>query len=247
MSEKVSPTNQPRLQDLLAHFLRAQHQLPELPMSEVELYQAQPALGLELNLAWSDALLPARMLSEAKNWQNQEIPADWAPQARTVSWSAPFPCCIGLAPQFLQHISSLLHSTEKFFQTPLQLTAQTTWPTLRAASLTGQLAAARLCGQNIHVTAILDSLSDPQDSMLKQNEKAAQEWLQGNHSQAEKIWQKLPSDQPVVAFNQSLACLQRGDVTAGIRLLSRAAKGFATESGWHHLAELYLAAFRSES
>jgi hypothetical protein len=147
----------------------------------------------------------------------------------------------------LQHISSLLQHAEKFFQAPLQLKAQTAWPTSKTASLAGQLASARLFGQNDQVTAILDSLSDPQDSMLKQNEKGAQECLQGNYSQAEKIWQRLPAEQPVVAFNQSLACLQRGDVTAGIRLLSKAAQGFSNASGWHHLSELYLAALRSES
>jgi hypothetical protein len=247
MAEKVPPANQPRLQELLTHFLRAQHQLPELPMSEVELYQAQPALGLELTLAWSDGLLPGRMLSDSSDWQNQEMPTEWAQQARTLSWSAPFPCCVGLAPQFLQHISSLLQDSEKFFRTPLRFTTQTTWPTSKTASLASQLASARLCGQNEHVTTALDSFSDPNDITLKQNEKGAQEWLQGNYSQAEKIWQKLPAEQPVVAFNQSLACLQRGDVTAGIRLLSRASQGISNDSGWHHLAELYLAALRAES
>ena len=43
-------TTHPRWQDLLTKLLHQEH--VDEPVSEVEPYQAQPALGLDLGLAW---------------------------------------------------------------------------------------------------------------------------------------------------------------------------------------------------
>jgi hypothetical protein len=254
MTEKVTPTGQPRWQELLASFLREQQFVPELPMSEVELYQAQPALSLDAALAWPDALLPGKMLSNPAAWENEALPAEWVHHARNTIWSAPFPCGLGLAPQFLQQIAPLMQNALGFFRTPLRQAVTSAQPTndspelikcklsTVSCELLSRIASARLAGDHRQVDTLLESFSTPPDEVFKQNERAAQRWLQGKHQEAEKVWQTLPADQPVIAFNQALAALQHGELATGQQLLNRAAQGFPTTSGWHHLAELYLAA-----
>ncbi len=230
----MNPTA-PRWQDLLTSYLHKQQDAQEIPTSEVEPYQAQPALGLDAALAWPDALLPGAMLDSDLN--EAKLPVAWAQQVRYMAWSAPFPCCVGLAPQFLQQIAPLMESAQTFFQRLIQIPSSTNGLSDANSPMAQRLATARVHGDAQQVQVLLRDL---QPGTLKDNELAAQAWLQDNRSKAQTIWIRLDSKNPVIAFNQALAALATGDVAKGRSHLNAAKAGFPESSGWHHLAELYL-------
>lgn len=230
-------TMTPRWQDLLTRVIQQDH--PENSTSEVELYQAQPALGLDLGMAWNEALLPGTLLSEEEPPVSARFPSAWN-AARNVSLAAPFPCCIGLAPQFLQKIDYILDNASSFFQKelptmPVGMTAEVT---LDNKTTLSQLAIARLAGDFEQVHRLIPELDGEQ---LQKNEHAAQLWLAGKREEARHAWDSLDGKHPVIGFNQGLAALAHGDVARGRKCLTAAAKGFDESTGWHHLAELYLA------
>jgi hypothetical protein len=233
----MSSMSPPRWQDLLTRYLQQAPDRPAEAGSEVELYQAQPALGLDLATAWKDALLPGVLLDKSLQ-ADATYPDSW-PQTRSNQWAAAFPCCVGLAPQFLQQIHALMQNPTQFFQARCDLKPAAT-PSEQAPGLTwlGQLGAARAAGDFNRVTQCLDKPASKQ-TVLVQNERAAQAWLRGERDAASKIWNLLPGESPVIAFNQALAALPKGDTARGRERLSKAAAGFPETTGWHHLAELY--------
>lgn len=235
--EMTMNTTTPRWQDLLARMLEQEH--AEVPTSEVELYQAQPALGLDLSMAWNEAILPGQLLSEDMPQVSARFPSAWN-AVRHVSFAAPFPCCIGMAPQFLQKIDSILENAQTFFEQelpsmPAGVTAETA---LDNKTTLSQLAIARLAGDTEQVNRLI---ADLDGETLQKNELAAQLWLAGQRGEAKEAWDNLDGNHPVIAFNQGLAALASQDAARGRERLAKAVSGFDQTTGWHHLAELYLA------
>lgn len=224
----------PRWQDLLAHYLEGVHEVAV--EGEVEPYQAQPALGLDLATAWQDALLAGTLLGEL-------APAGSYPDAwqhtRSYQWAAPFPCCVGLAPQFLQQIQHLMEDTGRFFAMTPELPEDGLHesPVADAPWLL-RLAVARATGDLAGVETVLGQPGGHAELLL-QNERAAQAWFRGDRAGAARLWDELPSALPVIAFNQALAALSRGEFDRGRQHLATAASGFADTTGWRHLADLY--------
>ena len=229
-------TTTPRWQDLLAKVIQQDHH--EVPTSEVELYQAQPALGLDLGIAWSEALLPGQILADEELRVQARFPTSWN-AARQVSLSAPFPCCIGMAPQFLQKIDGIMENADDFFQQEsLGMPALSADITLDNKTPLSQLAIARLAGDVNQIEHLIPQLDG---ELLQKNERAAQLWFAGRREEARDAWDSLDGENPIVAFNQGLAALAQGDTEQGRACLTKAVEGFPESTGWHHLAELYLA------
>jgi hypothetical protein len=247
MHEQQPLSPQPRWQTLVAHFLQRQQQFPDMPMSEVELYQAQPALSLEPAATWPDALLPGALLAVPGSWEEVACAPAWAVQLRTLQWSAPFPCCLGLVPQCLQKVAPLLQDVRTFFQNPLRLGSSTGSMGDETAPLVSRLAAARVAGDDALVRELIPGIGQSFGSVCQENESASQAWLRGEYEEAEKRWNTLSGEHPVVALNQALAMLRRGAIASGRSSLEQARTGFAATSGWNHLAELYLAALATVS
>lgn len=229
-------TTTPRWQDLLAKLIHQDHH--EAPNSEVELYQAQPALGLDLGIAWSEALLPGELLAEEEPRVSARFPASWN-AARHINLAAPFPCSIGMAPQFLQKIDAIMENAEAFFQ------QETVGMPMLSADITldnktplSQMAIARIAGDAQKIEALIPQLDG---ELLQKNERAAQLWFAGRRDEAREAWDSLDGENPVIAFNQGLAAMAAGDVERGRECLTNAIEGFSESTGWHHLAELYLA------
>ena len=133
-----------------------------------------------------------------------------------------------------------MDNASAFFQqelpsTPAVLSAE---PTLDSKTPLSQLAIARLAGDVEQVNRLIPQLDG---ELLQQNERAAQLWLAGQREEARHAWDSLDGDEPVIAFNQGLAALAQSDTVRGRECLAVAAKGFEESTGWHHLAELYLA------
>lgn len=227
----------PRWQDLFTRML-AQDTPVEI-VSEVEAYQAQPALGIDLSLTWNEALLPARLLSKDAVHVSAHFPAAWS-AARHVDLLIPFPCCTGMAPQFLQRIHALLENNGEFFQQSMNTSRPrfTAEPTLDSKTVISQLAVARLAGDHDKSRELITQLDG---EVLQKNEHASQHWLEGDRDTAASIWNDLPADHPVIAFNQALVALAHRETKQGKARLQHAIDGFDENTGWHHLSELYLA------
>lgn len=228
----------PRWQDLFFKLLQADHH--EAQPSEVELYQAQPALGFDLDIAWNEAVLPGKLLSAEEPRLAARYPSAWD-AARNVNLCSPFPCCIGMAPQFLQKIDRLLENSAAYFQQesmPLSsgFTAESTFDN---KTILSQMAIARLAGDIEGVRRMIPQLDG---ELLQKNELAAELWFAGKREEAAEAWGNLESTHPVIAFNKGLSSLSLGRTSDGKRWLTAAAKGFDESTGWRHLAELYLAA-----
>lgn len=228
-------SSMPRWQDLFTRML-AQESPAEIA-SEVEPYQAQPALGIDLALTWCEAMLPATMLSDVA--VSAHFPAAWG-AARHVDLLTTFPCCIGMAPQFLQRIQALLENSKHFFEQTLPASRPrfTAEPTLDSKTVISQLAVARLAGDHAKSRELISQLDG---EVLQKNELAAQHWLEGDRDTAAWIWNDLPASNPVIAFNQAIAALARNETKQGKACLQRSIIGFDENTGWHHLSELYLA------
>lgn len=227
----------PRWQDLLTKLLHDEHQ--DAASSEVEPYQAQPALGIDLGLMWQEAMLPGIVLADDTPRISSHFPTAWN-AARYQQRESLFPCCIGLAPQFLHTIDGIISDARSFFEQPPQpVTRSTSFePTLETRSIYTQLALARLAGDADTANRLIDQL---EGETLQKNERAAQLWLTGDRVSARDLWDSLPGDTPVVAFNQGIAALAAGETPRGRKCLRRAVDGFEETTGWNHLAALYLA------
>jgi hypothetical protein len=230
-------TTHPRWQDLFTKLLQQEHH--ETAASEVEPYQAQPALGADLGLMWQEALMPGILLAADTPRIPNRYPSGWN-SARYQQYGSLFPCCIGLAPQFLQKIDGIMSDAKAFLAQPHQPTTSSTSfeQTLETKSVYAQLALARLAGDAEAANRLIDQLDG---EVLQKNERAAQFWLNGDRQSARDLWDDLPSKNPVVPFNQGIAALAAGETTRGRQCLHRAVEGFEEITGWNHLASLYLA------
>ncbi|HMP15427.1 MAG TPA: hypothetical protein PKD72_00255 [Gemmatales bacterium] len=225
----------PTWQSLFTRLLLQEHE--ELPASEVELYQAQPALGIDLHLTWYEALLPGMILSESDIQTYLRPPSAWY-LARQISWKSPFPCCLGFAPQFLQDLDCILQDESNFFQqaiVPARLGQLE--QTLEVKSVYAKLALARLHGDYEAAHHLVDQLEGEE---LQWNERGAQLWLEGNPSEAMRFWSRSSSVQAGGEFNPGLGYAHASEVEHARQSFQRAALGFDETTGWHHLCRLYL-------
>ncbi len=72
------------------------------------------------------------------------------------------------------------------------------------------------------------------------NEEAALAWHRGRPEEAAALWQEQPESLPVL-FNRGMAALFLGRPGEARAPLSAAIARLPEDSGWHHLACLYLA------
>ena len=81
------------------------------------------------------------------------------------------------------------------------------------------------------------------DATLKSllaNERAALAWQRGDRATAETLWKSLPASGPV-AFNRGVAAMAAGRKADAAKQFATAVQQLPESSGWHHLAQLYLA------
>jgi tetratricopeptide (TPR) repeat protein len=75
------------------------------------------------------------------------------------------------------------------------------------------------------------------------NEVAARLWHQGHVEEALAAWETLPAG-PIASFNRGMATLFLDRPGDALPELTQAASELPEKSGWHHLAQLYLALAR---
>jgi tetratricopeptide (TPR) repeat protein len=86
----------------------------------------------------------------------------------------------------------------------------------------------------------LAKVAKPEWKAALANEEAAILWQRGKAEEALAIWNGLP-ESTVVVFNRGMAALFLGQLEVAQESLTKAVKGLAESSAWHHLASVYLA------
>jgi tetratricopeptide (TPR) repeat protein len=228
------------------------------PSSEVTPFQAAAVSLIDPRSALQEAGDAAVLLlgkDEAKAFRDLKMPPEWTMLVRNVESMVAVPFCVGNFPQLMREVTPLLagEPLAEMIQPAgrqINLTELPEWgrrmvADSRFAEALFALGALRIARQFDEARELLKLVRENAPASwndLLRNEEAALAWHQGDTEAAAKIWEQLSeSDNPVVLFNRGLAALFSGKPGVASPLFTRAADELPEDSGWHHLARLYLA------
>jgi hypothetical protein len=250
-------TAQPRIEELMARFLKQQADdrgagIPELPVGEVEPYEAAFAPPVEPRTALEEAAVALKLLSRESVASAMTMPPDWSTLAASSESLFAIPLASGSFPQLLRDLPALIRAERKSSlrreQSPVSVSALARWARVAAEkhhvpqALMGA-GALRLAGQYDTAEAILFPLRGnvPETWRLAlENEVAALSWVRGRTTEAEAIWSAMPRS-AVTCFNRGMAALFADRSSDAKALLKEAVALLPDDSTWQHLANLYLA------
>lgn len=228
---------QPSLADLTARFLAR----PAANEAEfgVEPHEVIAGFTTDSRTTWTEAVAAAKLLGVKDLTANS--PSDWSAYSRQAASADFLPLALGHFPQQVREISSLLAPAKK----PMHAESRgwtATKPT--AAGLMLNAAAARVSGNAAEAERLLADAeklcTDAAAKTLLQNEKAALRWQTGDRTAALAMWKQLP-ESGVASFNLGVAHLAAGEKSEAQIHLKSAIARLSDTTGWHHLAQLYLA------
>ena len=249
--------SQPRIEDLMARFLRQQADeraagVPELPAGEIEPYEAAFAPTVEPRTALDEAVMALKLFSPDAGLANVAMPPDWATLASTSETHFAVPLACGSYPQLLRDLPALIRAEKKASLLtqgpPVGVPRLIEWANhaaekcLLPQSLVGA-GALRLARQYDDAQAVLNRIRPSIPAKWRvalTNEEAALAWARGNVTEADAIWAGMPKS-AVTCFNRGLAALFSDRTTEAKAFLKKAAALLPEDSAWQHLANLYLA------
>lgn len=233
---KMTP---PSLADLTARFLAR----PAANDAEagVEPHEVIAGFATDSRTTWTEAVAAAKLLGLKDVPTNS--PTDWVGYSRQAASADFLPLALGHFPQQVREITSLLGTTKK-----AHTTESRGWNVISgkatAVSLMLNAASARVTGNVAEAERLLTEAAplcqgDAAQATL-QNEKAALLWQKGDRTAAVAIWKQQP-ESGVAAFNLGVAFLVTSQKAEAQAQLKTAIAKLPETSGWHHLAQLYLA------
>jgi hypothetical protein len=249
----------PALAELFAHYLKSQVSANQAGHSfagasgEVLPYEAVPAQLIDPRLAWNEALAVVPYVHPQATTITWEIPSDWTSLVAAHEPVLALPFCLGNFPQLVRDLQPLLRPID-----PGTLRVSAPRPTVAPAvvewasqaACTGQpaqllmaVAMLRLANQFDHAVELLrqHQFEAPEDWRLaRANEEAALAWHRGRTEEARALWLVQAPSVPIL-FNRGLAALFLNRPAEARSLLQQAADQLPEQTGWHHLARLYLA------
>jgi tetratricopeptide (TPR) repeat protein len=249
---------QPSLQELLADYLRRQTAAhgagvgPAAAGGEVEPFEAVPAQPVDPRLAWDEARAVLRYFASADEARSCQAPVEWPALVAGREPAAALAFCVGNFPQLVRALHPLLHAADlralreapgRPSAVPVlldQAAADREQPFPQVLVTLGGL---RLARQFDRAEALLRRRRGrvPAEwAAAWANEEAALTWHRGRAEEAAALWQAQADSAPVL-FNRGMAALFLGRPAEARPALRRAAGQVPEDSGWHHLARLYLA------
>lgn len=210
-----------------------------------EPYEVSASFRPEPRMAWNEARFGLTLADTHQSTSEMAMPNDWNTLVQRRDTIAAVACCVGNFPQLLQDIGPLMSVDDLTMFRPDVPGLPTSEPKLTGTPTERivRAALARLEGDFDAAQTWLDSIDDDTMTSLIANERAAVAWHRGDWDTAIAIWNDLP-ESPMIAFNRGMAALFSGNVTGAIASLGIAVDGLPAESGWQHLANLYLALAR---
>ncbi len=231
--------NQPTLAVLTARFLARPAEVDTA--SAVEPHEMPAGFATEPRTAWTEATAVAKLLG-MKDFAAKS-PVDWAGYVRQSTTADYLPMAIGHFPQQVRDVSVLIEKKGNATHSESR-----GW-TIAAgqATFANQLlaAASERMAENFdeakrHLDAAEPLATDAIQKSLLTNERAVLAWQRGDRAAAETLWNSQPASGPV-AFNCGIAALAAGRKADAANWLTTAVQQLPESSGWHHLAQLYLA------
>ncbi len=224
---------QPTLAELTNRLLKSVSGEGFASEGDVEPHEVLSAFRTDVRTAYSDAVLAPKLLG-AKNLP-VTLPPEWSSFVNRSSASPAIPMAAGSYPQRVRELNVLLDAYELTDLQPRKSEPTSGFQTLRTwidknrkNAETKQLA-----------EGLARELGDSVNS-VDANEKAAGLWQSGKCKDALSVWQTLP-ESPVVSFNLGMALLFTGSSDEAMPHLREAVASLPDNSGWSHLAGLYLA------
>lgn len=260
MSAIDQPSNRPAPQSLAEMFKRYLQQQASahcegfgtLAAGEVVPFEAAPVQPIDPRLAWEEAVAAARYYATKVNEKALCVPPDWGVLTTAQEPALALPFCLGNYPQMVRDLRGLLQATDSATQAasarPLSAPATSEWAADLARrkafpqALLG-IAALRLARQYDEAEGLAEQLQAGCPSEWRPalaNERAALAWQRGRREEAAGQWRSLDASVPVL-FNRGMAALFLGHPKEARTWLLQAVGQLPEESGWHHLARLYLA------
>lgn len=236
MTLPAAKTAQPSLADLTARFLA--RPATDDATAGVEPHEVTAGFATDARAAWLEATATAKLLG-VKDFPSA-TPGEWAGYVRQSATVDFLPMAVGHFPQQVRDVSGLIHGAKKSAAGENRgwaVSASKQSP----ANLVLAAASARTAGNAAEAERLLTlAESAGGDATLIQNERAAVLWQSGEKAAAALIWKQLPAS-AVTAFNLGVAALAAGQKADAKAHLKAAVAQLSESSGWHHLAQLYLA------
>jgi hypothetical protein len=239
--------NQPSIDELTARFLSRQSADTSsiTACSEVEPYDAVALQPVEPRLAWDGARETLAYFSGSA--KPAKPVAGWAQIVNLKPSFVALPMATGHYPQTVRDIGALLAG--KIEQASAVDDAGVTETVAKLVASTEPVSwfvavgILRMAGQFEAASRLIEAKSDRMPSDLAdawKNERATLNWMKGRGNEAKAIWASLPEVAPA-AFNLGVAELFAGSPRAAQTHFKKAVGRLPETSGWHHLAQLYLA------
>jgi hypothetical protein len=237
----MTPTiRQPSLADLTDRMLAARLSAPTVDAGEheVEPYEVMNGFRTDSRTAFTESVASLKLLGATN--VSTSLPPEWASFVQLAANSPAVPMAAGQFPQKVRDAAALMDADDLTVFAPKSADSVSGFQSLRAwvkkqPTSTVTVGIARALG-DAHATTGTDAVAV--------NERAASAWLAGQHADAIKLWSMLP-DSPVASFNLGVALLFTGKADEAVPHLKAAADTLPDNSGWSHLAALYLAVAQS--
>jgi hypothetical protein len=219
---------------------------------EVMPYEAGPAQPADPRSAWEEALGALHLWGIQEGCRELPPPPNWPELVSEQEPLAAPALAAGNFPQLVRDLPSLLRAARLSDLRPrggrpLGSAALSAWAESQAAAgagprllAVGCLRLARCLDQAAQLCQRYDAAVPPEQRPAWDNERAALAWHRGEALQAQRLWEKITSPSAVILFNRGLAALFTDHPQEARPWLQQAAGQLPPQSGWHHLAQLYL-------
>jgi hypothetical protein len=245
------PVRPPSLDELTARYL-ADRKAGDAPQAgDVEPHEAASGFRPTASATWDEAQAVFRLFGVEP--EKLTAPPEWATFTALALPVAAVPLAAGLFPQRVRTIPALaapsaapesvsgLSGLRSWVRKAIESNSPTTL--LLAAGV-----AAGLGDWDDAATALTasESLCVGSWRAVWENQRAAVLWLRGETAEAAKIWDDAESNTPT-QINLGMADLFARKPGHGSRSLQGAAERLPDDSGWSHLASLYLSLAKAQN
>ncbi len=250
----------PKLEELTARFLARQSSagLEDADLDgDVEPHEVVAGFRVEARVCWGEATTALRMLSNSEDLPLP--PPEWAAYAAVLPTAFAVPLAVGFFPQRVREFHPLLGTTDLTrFQPSGMATPAAGFVSLRGwvrKVARGSFPADALlaAGLAVNVGDAADAAAALATAMQRggdefaavaQNQHAAILWASGRCEEALAAWESMPAG-AVTNFNRGMALLFLGRAKEALKFLTDATAELPEDTGWSHLAKLYLSLART--
>ena len=207
----------------------------------MEPYDASAGVKVDPGTAWGEVQAIGKLCGVMPSVGT--VPFEWSSIAFADSTLVALPCAMGLYPQQMNDIPRLLKTVQvrqlpKTVQNNLSPTLRERLTKKMGEDLLLAVGVARLAGAFDLAQELLNRCSGI-EAWVRGNEVAATLWMRGQHAEALKVWKIQPGN-AIVLLNRGMAELFLNQRDAARKDLQSAIAALPENSGWIHLAQLYL-------